>query len=384
MGLLRYYSERQSNIELLRILAIAGVIVLHYNNPTIGGGLQYAAPNNLNYLVLCFLESVNICAVDLFFMITGYFMATKYKRDIRKPIELIVQVILYRLAFRVISSFVKGTFSIRAILMCFLPTSYFVIFYCVIFFLSPYVNRLLDSLSYKSTLRFVSILAVLFSLHCTFVQILSNIKGAQISGLDSVGLYGSQSGYNIANFLMAYTIGAFLRKYMIKERFTSKWRLAKAFFICAFLIMFWWIGENMITTAVSSNKEIDFFNKTAWIYCNPLVVCEAAIVLLLFLNINIGCSKIINMLSSGVFSVFLLHGHLIRYLGIERFVQGNTFVMCGHIILSACVIIIICTIVHYVYKAVMTPVFNRIFNKKIVVIDLENASDASEHKALPY
>ena len=58
--------------------------------------------------------------------------------------------------------------------------------------------------------------------------------------------------------------------------------------------------------------------------------------------------------------------------------------MCGHIILSACVIIVICTIVHYVYKAVMTPVFNRIFNKKIVVIDLENASDASEHKALPY
>lgn len=30
--------ERQSNIELLRILAIMGVIVLHYNNPVIGGG----------------------------------------------------------------------------------------------------------------------------------------------------------------------------------------------------------------------------------------------------------------------------------------------------------------------------------------------------------
>ena len=30
---------RQSNIELLRILAIMGVIVLHYNNPLIGGVL---------------------------------------------------------------------------------------------------------------------------------------------------------------------------------------------------------------------------------------------------------------------------------------------------------------------------------------------------------
>lgn len=30
-------TERQSNIELLRILAILGVVVLHYNNPAIGG-----------------------------------------------------------------------------------------------------------------------------------------------------------------------------------------------------------------------------------------------------------------------------------------------------------------------------------------------------------
>lgn len=29
--------ERQSNIELLRVLAIMGVIVLHYNNPVMGG-----------------------------------------------------------------------------------------------------------------------------------------------------------------------------------------------------------------------------------------------------------------------------------------------------------------------------------------------------------
>lgn len=29
--------ERLSNIELLRILAIMGVIVLHYNNPLAGG-----------------------------------------------------------------------------------------------------------------------------------------------------------------------------------------------------------------------------------------------------------------------------------------------------------------------------------------------------------
>lgn len=30
-------TDRESNIELLRILAMLGVIILHYNNPNSGG-----------------------------------------------------------------------------------------------------------------------------------------------------------------------------------------------------------------------------------------------------------------------------------------------------------------------------------------------------------
>ncbi len=32
--------DRESNIELLRILAMVGVILLHYNTPAIGRGLS--------------------------------------------------------------------------------------------------------------------------------------------------------------------------------------------------------------------------------------------------------------------------------------------------------------------------------------------------------
>lgn len=32
--------QRNSNIELLRIMSMIGVIILHYNNPEIGGGLS--------------------------------------------------------------------------------------------------------------------------------------------------------------------------------------------------------------------------------------------------------------------------------------------------------------------------------------------------------
>jgi len=35
--------ERQSNFELLKIISMLGVIVLHYNHPTIGGAFQYVS-----------------------------------------------------------------------------------------------------------------------------------------------------------------------------------------------------------------------------------------------------------------------------------------------------------------------------------------------------
>ncbi len=33
-------NQRQSNIELIRILAMIGVIILHYSNPKMGGVLH--------------------------------------------------------------------------------------------------------------------------------------------------------------------------------------------------------------------------------------------------------------------------------------------------------------------------------------------------------
>ena len=74
--------ERQSNIELLRILAIMGVIVLHYNNPLIGRGITYAKEGSVNFYILYFLESLFACGVDLFMLISGYFMCESKKKSV--------------------------------------------------------------------------------------------------------------------------------------------------------------------------------------------------------------------------------------------------------------------------------------------------------------
>ena len=62
---------RQSNIELLRIISMLGIIVLHYNNSDMGGGFLHAV--GLNRFILMFLESIFICGVNLYILISGYF-----------------------------------------------------------------------------------------------------------------------------------------------------------------------------------------------------------------------------------------------------------------------------------------------------------------------
>lgn len=80
--------DRESNIELLRILAMLGVIILHYNNPSIGGGVSFVKHGSLNYWFLNIVESIFVCAVNLFMIISAfmiiseYFMASSNKRDL--------------------------------------------------------------------------------------------------------------------------------------------------------------------------------------------------------------------------------------------------------------------------------------------------------------
>ena len=74
-------ADRQSNIELLRIFAACGVIILHYNNAKIGGGYAAVEDGSLNQGIMTFFELLFICAVNLYVLISGYFMRSSMKRN---------------------------------------------------------------------------------------------------------------------------------------------------------------------------------------------------------------------------------------------------------------------------------------------------------------
>ena len=356
---------RQSNIELLRILAIAGVIILHYNNPTMGGGITFVAEGSLNFYILYFLVSIFACAVDLFMVISGYFMCESRERIPWKPIELLMQVMIFREAtylLRII--FRSESFSIKSALAILIPANYFVILYCVVYLLSPYVNVMLERLSEKNFRMLVIFSICLFSVYPTMVDVLGEIRGEQFVGLSTIGMYGSQWGYSVVNFMLMYLLGASLKKDHLKFPKWSTWKLMALLSLDVLLMVVW----------ARMNDNVGYFaERSAWEYCNPLVIFAAVTLFVLFSRIDLGVNKIVNSLAEGVFTVFLLHSSFLPFLKIEQFVTSNVVVMIAHIILSVVLVYIVCWVVYIAYHKITKPIFQVLSNKiKLPPISVED------------
>lgn len=89
--------KRNSNIEFLRIILILMVLTMHFINSEMGGGANYNFYVSNNKILLQLLNSLSVCAVNCFMIISGYFLAYNKKVKLWKVLELLLIVIFYRL-----------------------------------------------------------------------------------------------------------------------------------------------------------------------------------------------------------------------------------------------------------------------------------------------
>lgn len=342
------HGGRQSNIELLRVLCILGVIVLHYNNANMGGGFNYVQQHSANQYLLFLLESAAICAVDLFMLISGYFMVGSYKRSVIKPLQLLVQVMVFSL-LRYLAYIALGytAFSLSALAEILVPANYFAVLYIVTYFVSPYINLVMNRLSREELNGFFILVIVLFSAWPTAVDVLRRLTGKEWMGLNTIGMYGGQYGYTAVNFILLYITGAYLR--------LTKQRRAK---IRTPLLVPAWLGTVLLLT-VWALLDRD----TAWEYCNFLVIAEAVLLFLLFEGIRIPENKIINHLARASFAVYLVHAFFLPYIRIQHFVQGPVLKLAAHIALSSCGIYLLCWVIYSLYDLLTAPLFRWLAKK---------------------
>ncbi len=329
---------RDSNIELLRMITMLGVVILHYNNPNIGGAFHYVTPFSSNHFILLFLENCFVGSVDMYMFIAGFFLIQSQKRDLKKVILLIVQVIVFSELFYVLA-ILRGSKvpSVTGIVSNMVPSNYFLILYSTVYIISPFVNLMLRSLTKKRLFQLSLCLIVLFSLYPIFWDVISSISGNTFQGINTHGLYGDQSGYDLINFLLLYILGA--SYFLLKEEINDWFDDLKAV-ICTLI--------GLLALSMWSYLEIsNNISNTSWHYNNPLIIIIVISVFKIFNNHKFS-SKLVNELAKAAFTCFLINDHFLNFVKISSFVNKNVILMIIHILISA----VLCYLFSYImYKA---------------------------------
>ena len=327
---------RNSSIELLRTFAILGVVVLHYNGNV---ALNLVTDGSIQQSVLLAFESLFLCAVNTFILISGYFLSNSTQRHWVKVVQLLCQVMVLgvvRYGFSVLLA--GGGFSLSSLVSSIIPNNWFVTLYLTLYIVSPDLNLLRERLNKKQMGILLIIALFLFSVWPTVLDAIHHIMGQFFNGMYPLSMGGNMGGYTIVQFGLMYLIGAYLRRFGDHIRIRSHW-VALIFFGGVGTLTLWQMVEP--TSARS--------------YSNPLIILMAVCAFLLFSRIQIQ-SKVINRIAQGAFACYILHDVFLPYVGIEQVIGGNPLLLMGHIMVCALGIYLISFGVDFLYGLVSRPI----------------------------
>lgn len=276
--------QRQSNFELLRIVAMLMIISTHCIAST---KAFIAISSQEEQYLLNALQTLSLYGVNLFVLITGYFMVGRTKVSVRKVVVLLLDVAVYGLVMYGISIAIGvNTFSLSDTLKAALPIlagyRWFILAYIVLYLLSPLINSALLHISKKSFMVFLAIYFVLFSVWPTFLP---------NPPLDDYG-------YSFHHLIFIYLIGGYIKLY-VKDVKVTKWT---SVFIVSFLCTFILYCIPNITFPIIGNAYA-----TRDSYNSVFVIMATVAIFMLFSKLKFQ-NKAINIFASSAFAVFLIHG----------------------------------------------------------------------------
>lgn len=219
--------KRNTNMDLLRMISMMMVTMLHALTksnllPFMGGEVS------ANGWIAWVLEALSVSAVNIFMLISGYFLiSSKFK--IGRMAEIILQTFFYSagafVLFVLLGKFSPEGMNIYELLQYFLPVSmgtyWFISAYIIIYLLLPLITSGVHAMTEKQ-LRGLILWLLVFE--CVLKSILP------------VRLAMDQQGYSFFWYLILFLVGAYIRLYGFKVIKTAG-RGWFVFFISTFLIL---------------------------------------------------------------------------------------------------------------------------------------------------
>lgn len=326
--MIREKTSRNSNIELLRIICILAIIAHHFSiHPQWDFDYGSIAFNRVFLQALCIGGKLG---VNCFLLISGFFLIDKKNRSAKSILKIWLQMLFYSITIPLLMYiFGQSGLTTKTLLTAVLPitsvTWDYASAYFVLMLFVPFYNRLLQSLNKK---EFKKLLAIYFCCWC----FIPTITGQNF-----------ESNYLIWMFVV-YSCGAYIRLY--PNNLTESIKSAIVGTIASYsLYLLSVIVLDVLGTRFSlfaNNAREIRFGQMQMLPCILLSIS----VFLLFKNLRIKNSNIINFLANGVFGVYLIHEHfLVRSLlwnqlfkNAEHYYSKNLFLYT----LSVVVIVFLC------------------------------------------
>ena len=334
--------ERQSNMELLRLVAMMMILVMHMDYGAFGlptaESVEQAPMTTFGRI---FVEHLCLVAVNVYVLISGWFgIRPKMKSFVRLMLQVATYSIIITGAFLLLG---KTTFKIGYVTdMLIIGKQYwFVVSYLLLYLVSPILNTFVE---HSSKREFQWMLLVFFGFQFVYSWIF--------------GLEEFAGGYSALSFMGLYLLARYVKIYenenenerrrtkddnenenekrktkddnennhpdgiasrstlhsprftlhssrftLHSSRFSFSKLLALYLFIAAITALFVFLAYSW--------KGDTFGDACAGIfahYNSPFIVVSSLVVLLMFSKLHVQ-SKVINYLSSSAFAVYLIHAH---------------------------------------------------------------------------
>lgn len=277
--------KRQSNFELLRIIAMFCIVLGHSmtHGVLINSSVGLSATN---FLIFRFLAYSGKIGVYLFILITGYFMIYS-TISIKKIAKLWLSVVFWSVSLTIIVGYIINQLSYKDVAISFLPIIsnryWFVSTYVFLYLLVPFINSSILALNKKQELL-VILLGIL-------VIVPSNY------------FYGSNINSWLMIFCFTYAIGGILRKRNFLKSVNNR---GIGLGLLVFGLCMNLLNSIIVTYA---NYSLSFLNEISVFFEKETLFC-LFIALGLFILLgsrNISHNNMLNAIAATTFGIYLIH-----------------------------------------------------------------------------
>lgn len=336
---------RNYGIDLLRIAAMLGVVILHILSH---GGILANATEGANFVSVWILNILCYPAVNCFVLIAGFvgYREEQYFPKLRNLISLVFTVLFYSVSICcVLKVFFPAQITGRVLAEAFLPITtgkyWFFTAYFAMFLVSPFLNLFVSKADRKMLGIFLPVTLLL-------------------GMADRIGVNFSLSeGYSFVWFSMLYVIGGAMKKYALPEKYSPTiWLACTGSSLGITLLVklvFQWIPAEIFGLPLQKLGSL-FIS-----YCSPTILLAAIGALGLFARIRVNdlAGRYIRFFSAAAFSVYLIHDndYIRQMLMADRFAPWadlHPFLLPGAILLLAAGIFLVCSLTDKLRAGIFT------------------------------